>query len=57
MGLVANLGNFHRSFQNEWARYSPNVGDKLQPIISPSSLLYPRVAVEQRSHSGDEIGL
>ena len=27
-----------------------------QPIRLPNGLLYPRVEVEQRTHSGDEIG-
>ena len=29
---------------------------KLQPIKLPNGLLYPRVEVEQRTHSGDEVG-
>ena len=28
-----------------------------QPIILPNGLLYPRVVVEQRTHSGDEIAV
>ena len=28
-----------------------------QPIRLPNGLLYPRVELEQRAHSGDEVGL
>ena len=28
---------------------------ELQPIKSPNGLMYPKVDVEQRTHSGDEI--
>ena len=30
---------------------------EFEPIKSPNGLSHPRVAVEQRTHSGDEIGL
>ena len=30
---VANLGNFHRSFQNKMARKSSNFGNKLQIMV------------------------
>ena len=30
---------------------------ELQPIKSPNGLLYPRLEVEQRTYSGDEIGI
>ena len=31
--LVANLGNFHRSFKNKMARYSSNFGNRLQMMV------------------------
>ena len=42
--------NFHRSFENEMACYSSNFTNKLPMMVDVG------VEIEQRTHSGDEIG-
>ena len=43
-----------RSFTQRKSELRPKMANS--PIRLPNGLLYPRVEVEQRTHSGDEIG-
>ena len=45
--------NMLRSFTPRKSELQPKNGE--QPIRLPNGLLYPRVEVEQRTHSGEEI--
>ena len=46
--------NMPRSFTPRKSDLQPKNGE--QPVRLPNGLLHPRVEVEQRTHSGDEIG-